>query len=271
MNGINVKNEKKYILGLDVSTSTVGICLFEDLNDRGELVELTHCSLKKPKADFSSEAILAVKAKEVCDFIFQKYENKNITEIYIEEPLQNSKQPNTAAMLNLFGGMVYAHLNNMFNIFPEYIHIDKARRYGLPELVGEKNTLWKPFPKEISGVKINNFRKLIILSLIAKRFKNVKWLLNNNFVIDKKNYDRADSIVVVLGAKALKKQWKNTPVEIFSTLDFIQKNINYETFIKEKITTNKTLLIEEKKQLKVDYLNDIFEINKFLNVKIPQL
>ena len=268
MSELDQNLEKKYIIGLDVSTSTVGVCVFEDLGDKGALVELTHFSLNKPK-DTSREETLVIKANELTNFIYEKYKDLNISEIIIEEPLMNSKQPNTAAMLNLFGGMVYIRLQNLFQINPEYIHIDKARRFGLPELVGgKKQTLFSPFPREIQGIKIKDYRKLIILCSVAKRYPEVQWLLNRNFTVDKKNCDRADSIVVVLGLKAMKGEWESTTEEIHSTIDFLQKNITYQKFIKESVDAHKTLLPEEKRNLKIDYLKDVFKIKNFLNVNL---
>ena len=41
-----MSTEKKYILGLDVSTKTIGIALYEDLGDKGALIVLTHVTPK---------------------------------------------------------------------------------------------------------------------------------------------------------------------------------------------------------------------------------
>ena len=44
-----VKEEKKLILGLDVSTATIGVTLMLVEGDKKTLVELTHCSPKTDK------------------------------------------------------------------------------------------------------------------------------------------------------------------------------------------------------------------------------
>ena len=49
-------NENNYILSLDVSTSTIGIALFEDIGNKGKLKLLHHVTPKitpKPKNNIS--------------------------------------------------------------------------------------------------------------------------------------------------------------------------------------------------------------------------
>lgn len=54
-----MQKEPNFILALDVSTSTIGIALFEDLGDSGELKLLHHVSPKvKPKPENKMEELL---------------------------------------------------------------------------------------------------------------------------------------------------------------------------------------------------------------------
>ena len=47
------------ILGLDVSTKTIGVSLFEDKGESGRLLELTHVTPKiKPKPENSLELLM---------------------------------------------------------------------------------------------------------------------------------------------------------------------------------------------------------------------
>lgn len=258
--------EKNYILGLDISTSTVGISCF---NLNGDLVELNHVSpiIKNYKGLKHDE--LFDKSILISQYLANNYDTSHIDKIIIESPLISSKQFDTAALLNYFAGMVFANLKKQYPYSNfDYITVDEARRFGLPELVGGKNkSLFGNFPKKFNGIEITDLKKMVVLSSIAQRFPDVVWLLNNNLTIDKKNFDRADSIVVVLGymQKNIGSGFAVHPQSnVEQTHEFIKKNIAYEKFI--KTLDGKTP--EEKNKAKYSYLKTVFEIEKFINVAI---
>jgi hypothetical protein len=86
MTKTDFKNTPK-VLGLDISTKTIGWCLF-DIKSK-ELLELTHFSpVIKPKVDDKiQELLMKVNAFEEK---LQNYTNLGITSVVIEEPLLNS-------------------------------------------------------------------------------------------------------------------------------------------------------------------------------------
>jgi RNase H-fold protein (predicted Holliday junction resolvase) len=59
-----MSTEKKYILGLDVSTKTIGIALYEDLGDKGALTVLTHVTPKIKPAPTNKNEELFKKIKD---------------------------------------------------------------------------------------------------------------------------------------------------------------------------------------------------------------
>lgn len=251
----------KYILGLDVSTATVGISLFEE---NGKLLELNHISPIVKDDQFSREDILWEKASLIVEFLSQNYKAENVIEIIIEAPLISSKQFDTAALLNFFGGMVYGMLRTHYKCKINYITVDEARRYGLPELVGgKKNTLFGVFNEILDRKFVNEYKKMIVLSLVAQRYPSIIWLFNNNLMVDKKNFDRADSIVAVLGYKQKNKIWEVNEQDIVQTVEFIKRNVLYEKYCKT-LSGTKT----EKNQKKYQYLKQTFEIENFLNVAL---
>ena len=251
----------KYILGLDVSTATVGISLFEE---NGKLLELNHISPIVKDDQFGKEEILWEKATLIVDFLTQNYLPENICEIIIEAPLISSKQFDTAALLNFFGGIVYGLLKAKYKCSINYITVDEARRYGLPELVGGKTkTLFGTFNGILDRKLVIEYRKMIVLSLVAQRYPSIIWLFNNNLMIDKKNLDRADSIVAVLGYKQKTNIWESNEQSIAQTIEFIKRNVLYEKYCKTLSGTK-----EEKNKQKYQYLKQIFEIEKFLNVAL---
>lgn len=255
---------KKYILGLDISTSTVGISLF-DID--GNLIELNHISpISKCSAKHEE---LFEKSQIIVDFLTVNYE-KDIDSIIIESPLISSKQFDTAALLNYFAGIMFASLKKAYKDCTfHYITVDEARRFGLSELVGGKNkTLFGELTKNLKDVEVSELKKMAVLSSVAQKFPDIVWLLNNNLTIDKKNFDRADSITVVLGhmEKTKNTQFAVQPkTNITQTEEFIRRNNKYELFIK---SLDKKLTKDEKDKLKYDYLKNVFQIENYINVAI---
>ena len=83
--GILINSPK--VLGLDVSTKTIGFALF-DLQSQ-ELLELTHVSpIPKPKTDNKIEELLL--KSDLFKVKIDQYKNMGITHVVIEEPLLNS-------------------------------------------------------------------------------------------------------------------------------------------------------------------------------------
>ena len=100
------------VLGLDISTKTIGWALFDIKKE--ELLELTHFSPKvKPKKEDKIEEML-IKS----DYFKNKlidYKDVGITKIIIEEPLLNSNNIRTVATLMRYNsfitGCIQPHLS----------------------------------------------------------------------------------------------------------------------------------------------------------------
>jgi RNase H-fold protein (predicted Holliday junction resolvase) len=96
------KNKPK-ILGLDVSTKTIGWALFDITGSH--LLELTHFTPKiKPQPEDKIEELL--KKSEGFAEQLEKYKNMGITKIIIEEPLLNSNNVYTVGTLLRYNSMV---------------------------------------------------------------------------------------------------------------------------------------------------------------------
>lgn len=249
------------ILSFDVSTSCIGISSFID----NEL-QFT-CSVEpKLKGEFNKEEKLYQKIVLLDDFLSHKgiYEFDGKYDIIaIEKPLISSSNIFTAAHLNFFQGMVYQMLKNrMPNTNVIYYEVDDIRRTVFPELISKKGTLYSDLPKLINGNKISEFRKLLINYLIAQRFPNVEWDLNNNKFLIQSNYDIADSLAV--GNACLIKHGikEPEPHNIERAIEFLEKYYQYIDWCK-KITGT----VKERNSLKIHYLNTIFDIGSYMNVK----
>ena len=122
------------ILGLDVSTKTIGIALFES---DGKLLELTHITPKiKPKPETKLEEVF--KKVDAFELLLTRYIELDIEKVIIEEPLLNSNNVNTVATLLRFNGMISKIVSEVLNIIPEFISSYDARKYSFPTLMGVK-------------------------------------------------------------------------------------------------------------------------------------
>lgn len=250
------------VLGLDVSTSNIGISLF---SMEGELVKLTHISLDDDKAPTSLQRYL-YKANLFEAFVQNNYEMYDIKKIVIEEPLGGSVTPSIAVILSLFNEEIQHKCKLVFpNTEVVLLSVDNSRRYGLPELLGgKKQTLFGNIPKEINGVKINEYRKLLVMHLIGQKYPEIVWLLNNNYNLDKRNFDRADSVCVVLAYMFKEKIWSNPVANVDVALEFVTKHIDYEKHMK----VNKTSSRKESSVISINYLTDVFKLSEYINCAV---
>ena len=247
------------ILSLDISTSCIGVSSFTD----GEL-NFTSSIEPKIRGDYDKEEKLYQKVVLFDDYLNHKnVYTENYEYIIIEKPLISSSNIFTAAHLNFFQGMVFNMLKmRMPGAHVIYYEIDDIRITVFPELVSKKGTLYSDLPKEIQGNKISQYRKLIINYLIAQRYPTVEWDLNNNKKLNETNYDVADSLAVGTAflIKHGIKQVESYDIE--KAVEFLNKYYEYVIW-SSKITGT----VKEKNSLKVHYLNTIFEIANYMNVK----
>jgi len=183
--------EEFYLLGLDVSTKTIGISLF---NNKGELLELTHISPKaKPEPKTKTEELVK-KADLFFDFI-QKYKNLGIKYVVIEEPLLRSNNVNTVGTLLRFNGMVTKICYDVLGVVPEYVSTYEARKNAFPSLMqansSGKLVLFGGLPKDVD-------KKKIVWDLVSKREPEINWLLDKKGQLKKENFDMSDAYTVML-------------------------------------------------------------------------
>lgn len=183
--------EDYYLLGLDVSTKTIGISLF---NQKGELLELTHISpMVKPTPSSKTEELIK-KADLFSDFIL-KYSKMKIKHVLIEEPLLRSNNVNTVGTLLRFNGMVTKICYDKLGVTPEYISTYEARKNAFPELMqpgsSKKIVLFGAYPKDTD-------KKRVIWELVSKREPKISWLLGKNGELKKENFDMSDAYTVCL-------------------------------------------------------------------------
>jgi hypothetical protein len=187
----SIKNSPK-ILGLDVSTKTIGMALF-DMSSR-DLLELTHISPRpKPISDNKMEELFTKSAtfrKKL-----EEYKGLGIIKCVIEEPLLNSNNAYTIGTLLRYNTLISKEVYDVLGIVPEYVSTYESRKRAFPELVQKnekgKFVLFGGYPKDCD-------KKQIVWELVAKREPQIQWLYTRNNTLKKENFDMSDSYAVVL-------------------------------------------------------------------------
>jgi hypothetical protein len=200
--GKQLKHAPK-ILGLDVSTRTIGWALFDIQNK--ELLELTHISPRPKSKETSENKIkeLLLKA-EVFKSKLSQYKDLGIVKVVIEEPLLNSNNINTVQTLMRFNSFICKEIYDLLGIVPEFISTYNSRKFAFPELVQPndkgKYVLFGGMPKDID-------KKMIIWEKIAKLEPQITWLYTKNNTLKKENFDQTDAYCCVLGYMNQEKIW----------------------------------------------------------------
>jgi hypothetical protein len=207
------------ILGLDVSTKTIGISLFEDIGENGKLQMLTHITpVIKPKPTNNIE--LLIKKAQVFQFEFlEKYSDIDITRVIIEEPLLQSNNVNTVSTLLRFNGMICKSVYEVLNIIPEFISSYDARKYAFPDLMqvrthnkkGEPYTdkeIDKKQPVLFGSYSWDTDKKVVIWERVNEREPQIVWMYDKHQKLVKENYDMTDAYACVLGQMRKEGKWK---------------------------------------------------------------
>lgn len=196
----NLQNNPK-VLGLDVSTKTIGWCLFDSFNQ--ELLELTHIS-PRPKTKSENKMEELILKAEVVKTKLEQYSNLGITKVIIEEPLLNSNNVYTVGTLLKYNAIISKTIWDTLKVVPEYISTYNSRKFAFPELVQQndkgKFVLFGGLPKDID-------KKQIIWDLVAKREPQITWAYTKNNTLKKECFDQSDAYCAILGYMKMEKLW----------------------------------------------------------------
>jgi|TARA_R110002124_G_scaffold58961_2_gene163525 Holliday junction resolvasome RuvABC endonuclease subunit len=187
------------ILGLDISTSIVGVAIVNP--ETKELVVSEHIDLTKIDSVFS-------KAELVGAELWQINNNHAIKDLFIETALMKfipgRSKADTIVKLAKFNGIISWMCYDTFGLNPVYLNVNTARSlYGLS------------FPR---GTKGPQRKKMVIESVIEKEKTAFKYEMARGGKNYKKGTDdRADAIVIARAG------------------EFLLRNENNEGFLSEKI------------------------------------
>ena len=197
----NIAKDSPKILGLDVSTKTIGWSLFDI--DSKSLLELTHVSPRpKPTTDSKIEDLILKSG--VFKEKLMNYVGMGITKVIIEEPLLNSNNIWTVGVLMRYNTLICKEIYDVLGVIPEFISTYNSRKFAFPHLVQPndkgKHVLFGGFAKDID-------KKVIIWELVAKREPQITWQYTKNNTLKKENYDQTDAYCAVLGYMKSKEIW----------------------------------------------------------------
>ncbi len=199
-----MEKEPEFLLALDVSTSTIGIALFEDMGEKGKLKLLHHVSPKvKPKPENKMEELF--KKVEIFEKEFlANYSDVGITRIVIEEPLLQSNNVYTIATLLRFNGMISKSCYDTIGVVPEFISSYDARKYAFPELMAVRRAkkdgtplpekqIAKNIPVLFGAHPFDVDKKSVVWDLVCELEPQIMWLFDKNNKLKKENFDMTDA------------------------------------------------------------------------------
>ena len=196
-----MRKDSPKVLGLDVSTKTIGWSLF-DIQSK-ELLELTHISpVPKPKVEDKIEELIL--KSNIFRQKLEEYAGMGIKYVVIEEPLLNSNNVYTVGTLMRFNTLVCKEVYDILGVIPQFISTYNSRKFAFPELVQEndkgKFVLFGGVPKTID-------KKNIIWDLVAKKEPQITWQYTRNSTLKKENFDMTDAYACALGYMKMKEIW----------------------------------------------------------------
>lgn len=247
----NIENlYPRIILGLDISTACIGVCVVKD--DGVNKPEILHLSHKTPKINRKIKGIEALCLRKQIfeeEFIAHIATAFTITDVVIEEPLLSSNNVNTVATLLRFNGMISEAIYRNLGVVPNFISSYDARTYSFPELVSlrkynKKGVEYseKHIDKAIKDNSIVLFgsypfdidKKSVMMNMVNEIYNSdeIEWILNKKGEIAKENYDACDALICTLAYININRYGLDKPTIISSSKQNINNTIEYNYITK---------------------------------------
>ena len=251
----------RIILGLDVSTTCIGVSIIADLGEgKPEIIKITHVSPKISSKISGIESLL--KRKQIFEEEFlPSLVNIGITDVVIEEPLLSSNNSYTVGTLLRFNGMICDSVYKVLGVVPNFISSYDSRLYSFPDLLSIRKLNKKgeelPLSKIKKSLKDNNLvlfgaypydidKKSVMMNKVNEIYPNIEWILNKKGEIKKENYDACDSLVCALAFVNLNRYGIINPIinntivieNIDNTIINFNFNIWGKSYERELLLTN---------------------------------
>lgn len=209
--------DKKLILGLDVSTTCIGCSLMLVDGDDKKILKVTSISPKINKKIKGVESLFLKKQIFEDEFLIQ-YKDYGITDVVIEAPLVKANNVNVVVTLLQFNGMISDSIYRLLGIVPAYISSYDSRKYAFNQLMAKRKfnkkgeriseaQLKRSEPVLFGEYPIDCEKKRVIFDLISEQFPEIEWSVDKNNELVKTTFDSSDSLCCILG-------WLNKQKEI---------------------------------------------------------
>lgn len=234
------------ILGLDISTSCIGLTLAKEDEGKIDILQVTHFRLKVPTKIKGTEALFRKSA--YFNDVLASYADlsrfntdEKVTKVVIEEPLVSSNNSETVSTLLRFNGMISQSVYITLGVIPEFISSYDARKYAFPELMAvrkyNKNGEVYPIQKIRRAVKKNELvlfggydwncsKKEILWNKVSEMFPNIHWVYDKKGELAKENFDASDSLVCVIGY-VRKRMYENEGEAVISEHSEVETEDTY--------------------------------------------
>lgn len=247
----NIENlYPRIILGLDISTACIGVCVVKD--DGINKPEILHLSHKTPKINRKIKGIEALCLRKQIfeeEFIAHIATAFTITDVVIEEPLLSSNNVNTVATLLRFNGMISEAIYRNLGVVPNFISSYDARTYSFPELVSlrkynKKGVEYseKHIDKAIKDNSIVLFgsypfdidKKSVMMNMVNEIYNSdeIEWILNKKGELAKENYDACDALICTLAYININRYGLDKPTIISHSKQVTDNTIEYNYITK---------------------------------------
>lgn len=259
-----VKEEKIYpslILGLDISTSCIGVSIVLDEQDKEpEIIKITHIVPKIPSKIKGIEALILRKDIFERDFL-TTIKNMGITECIIESPITHTSansNAQTVAQLLQFNGLLSESVYRVLGIVPHYVTSLDARQQSFPELLSIRKFNKKGAIYPISHIKkalkdnhpvvfgaypFDCDKKRVMMNLVCEKYPDINWVYDVKGELKKENYDACDSLVCAL-AYVNQKRYGDLKYEITGwDISPDEKEVNYTLRVWDKEYKKKICLV----------------------------
>jgi len=259
-----VKEEKIYpslILGLDISTSCIGVSIVLDEQDKEpEIIKITHIVPKIPSKIKGIEALILRKDIFERDFL-TTIKDMGITECIIESPITHTSansNAQTVAQLLQFNGLLSESVYRVLGIVPHYVTSLDARQQSFPELLSIRKFNKKGVIYPISHIKkalkdnhpvvfgaypFDCDKKRVMMNLVCEKYPDINWVYDTKGELKKENYDACDSLVCAL-AYVNQKRYGDLQYEITGwDISPDEKEVNYTLRVWDKEYSKKICLV----------------------------
>lgn len=169
-------------LGLDISTTVVGISLFDS---EDKVCSLEYIKFKEKTTLFERLDDFIKYIDELSDTLKLKEEDGGLKHISIEEPLKKFKgkfsNADTIQKLTFMNAMISGFLYKKFSIEPRYYNVNTARKTVFPDL-----TIPQSAPN----------KKYIIWEKVVEKEPQINWKYSTRtHKLMKENFDMSDAYI----------------------------------------------------------------------------